>query len=60
MTDPNGHLTKAAFEQFEKRIDDRLDVLEEKMDKLNDRVLYVYGFAGGIAMIFGLIGSMIF
>jgi hypothetical protein len=32
--DPNGHLTIAVFEQFEKRFEERIDDVETKIDKL--------------------------
>lgn len=60
MVNGNGHLTKAEFQQFEKRMDDRLDILEKKMDKLSDKVLYGWGFAGGIGLVAGVVSSIIF
>ena len=59
MDNPNGNITKAEFAQFEKRIVFRLKRLERKMDKINDKVIYIYGFAGGIGLVAGIAGSVI-
>lgn len=59
MNNPNGSVTKAEFAQFEKRIVFRLIRLEKKMDKLNDKVVYIYGGIAGISVVVTLITQFI-
>jgi len=42
-------------DQFFKQLDDRLSTIEDKLDKLNTHMVYVYGFAAGV----GLVASFI-
>jgi len=41
-----------------KEFNHRLDRIETKIDALSRKVAYIYGFAGGIGLLAGIVGSI--
>lgn len=38
--------------EYFKQLNERLEKMEQKLDSINSKMLYIYGFAGAVAFLF--------
>jgi len=45
--------------EFEKYLIRRIDSLEDKVTSVNNKIIYIYAFSGGVGFTFSLVGFLV-